>query len=45
MGFLNDLEIETSVTSTENGGRALSSTGDGLLNLFCRFRCIAFASV
>ena len=34
MSFLNDLEIETSVTSTENGGRALSSTGDGLLNLF-----------
>jgi hypothetical protein len=34
MGFLNDLEIETSVTETENGGRALSSTGDGLLNLF-----------
>lgn len=34
MSFLNDLEIETSVTKTENGGRALSSTGDGLLNLF-----------
>lgn len=34
MSFLNDLEIETSVTETENGGRALSSTGDGLLNLF-----------
>lgn len=34
MSFLNDLEIETSVTETENGGRALSSTGYGLLNLF-----------
>lgn len=34
MSFLNDLEIETSVTETENGGRALSFTGDGLLNLF-----------
>lgn len=34
MSFLNNLEIETSITETENGGRALSSTGDGLLNLF-----------
>lgn len=34
MSFMNDLEIETSVTLTENGGRALSTTGDKLLNLF-----------
>lgn len=34
MGFMDDLEIETSVTLTENGGRALSTTGDKLLNLF-----------
>lgn len=31
---MDDLEIETSVTLTENGGRALSTTGDKLLNLF-----------
>lgn len=34
MSFMDDLEIETSVTLTENGGRALSTTGDKLLNLF-----------
>ena len=34
MSFMNDLEIETSVTLTENGGLALSTTGDKLLNLF-----------
>lgn len=34
MSFMDDLEIETSVTATENGGRALSTTGDKLLNLF-----------
>lgn len=34
MGFMDDLEIETSTTLTENGGRALSTTGDKLLNLF-----------
>ena len=34
MNFMDDLEIETSVTLTENGGRALSTTGDKLLNLF-----------
>lgn len=34
MSFMDDLEIETSVTETENGGRALSTTGDKLLNLF-----------
>lgn len=34
MSFMNDLEIETSTTLTENGGRALSTTGDKLLNLF-----------
>lgn len=34
MSFMDDLEIETSVTLTENGGRALSATGDKLLNLF-----------
>lgn len=31
---MDDLAIETSVTLTENGGRALSTTGDKLLNLF-----------
>ena len=31
---MDDLEIETSTTLTENGGRALSTTGDKLLNLF-----------
>lgn len=34
MSFMDDLEIETSTTLTENGGRALSVTGDKLLNLF-----------
>lgn len=34
MSFMDNLEIETSVTLTENGGRALSTTGDKLLNLF-----------
>lgn len=34
MSFMDDLTIETSVTLTENGGRALSTTGDKLLNLF-----------
>lgn len=34
MSFMDDLEIETSATLTENGGRALSTTGDKLLNLF-----------
>lgn len=34
MNFMDDLEIETSTTLTENGGRALSTTGDKLLNLF-----------
>lgn len=34
MSFMDDLEIETSETLTENGGRALSTTGDKLLNLF-----------
>ena len=34
MSFMDDLEIETSVTLTENGGRALFTTGDKLLNLF-----------
>ena len=34
MSFLQDLEIETNTTLTENGGRALSTTGDKLLNLF-----------
>ena len=34
MGFMDDLEIETGVTLTENGGLALSTTGDKLLNLF-----------
>ena len=34
MSFMDDLEIETSVTLTENGGRALSTTGDKVLNLF-----------
>ena len=34
MSFLQDLEIESSVKFTENGGKALSSTGDNLLNLF-----------
>jgi len=34
MSFLQDLEIESSVKLTENGGKALSSTGDNLLNLF-----------
>lgn len=34
MSFMDDLAIETSVTLTENGGRALSTTGDKLLNLF-----------
>lgn len=34
MSFMDDLEIETSTTLTENGGRALSTTGDTLLNLF-----------
>ena len=34
MSFMDDLEIETSATFTENGGRALSTTGDKLLNLF-----------
>lgn len=34
MSFMGDLEIETSTTLTENGGRALSTTGDKLLNLF-----------
>lgn len=34
MSFMDDLEIETSVTLTENGGRALSTTGDKLINLF-----------
>jgi hypothetical protein len=31
---MDDLAIETSTTLTENGGRALSTTGDKLLNLF-----------
>ena len=34
MSFIDDIEIETSTTLTENGGRALSTTGDKLLNLF-----------
>lgn len=34
MSFLQDLEIESSVKFTENGGKALSSTSDNLLNLF-----------
>lgn len=34
MSFMDDLEIETSTTLTENGGRALSTTSDKLLNLF-----------
>lgn len=34
MSFMDDLEIETSTTLTENGGRALSTTGDKLLNMF-----------
>lgn len=34
MSFMDNLEIETSTTLTENGGRALSTTGDKLLNLF-----------
>lgn len=34
MSFMDDLEIEISTTLTENGGRALSTTGDKLLNLF-----------
>ena len=34
MSFMDDLEIETSTTLTENGGRALSTTGGKLLNLF-----------
>lgn len=34
MSFMDDLAIETSTTLTENGGRALSATGDKLLNLF-----------
>ena len=34
MSFMDDLEIETSTTLTENGGQALSTTGDKLLNLF-----------
>lgn len=34
MSFMDDLAIETSATLTENGGRALSTTGDKLLNLF-----------
>lgn len=34
MSFMDDLEIETSTTLTENGGLALSTTGDKLLNLF-----------
>lgn len=34
MSFIDDLEIETGVTLTENGGLALSTTGDKLLNLF-----------
>lgn len=34
MSFMDDLDIETSVTLTENGGQALSTTGDKLLNLF-----------
>lgn len=34
MSFMDDLKIETSTTLTENGGRALSTTGDKLLNLF-----------
>ena len=34
MSFMDDLEIETSTTLTENGGRALSTTGDKLLSLF-----------
>ena len=34
MSFMDDLAIETSTTLTENGGRALSTTGDKLLNLF-----------
>lgn len=34
MSFMDDLEIETSTTLTENGGRALSTTGDKLINLF-----------
>lgn len=31
---MDDLEIETGATLTENGGLALSTTGDKLLNLF-----------
>lgn len=34
MSFMDNLEIETSTTLTENSGRALSTTGDKLLNLF-----------
>ena len=34
MSFMDDLEIETGVTLTENGSLALSTTGDKLLNLF-----------
>lgn len=34
MSFMDDLEIKTGVTLTENGGLALSTTGDRLLNLF-----------
>lgn len=34
MSFMDDLAIKTSVTPTKNGGRALSTTGDKLLNLF-----------
>ena len=34
MSFMDDLEIETGATLTENGGLALSTTGDKLLNLF-----------
>ena len=34
MSFMDDLEIETSTTLTENDGRELSTTGDKLLNLF-----------
>lgn len=34
MSFMDDLEIETGATLTENGGLALSTTGGKLLNLF-----------
>lgn len=34
MSFIEDLEIGTSVTLTENGGQAISTTGDDILNLF-----------